>query len=656
MFRPVPMLCLNVVVLKRDEREMLLELGRLGVVQLIRTQAGPDTAPMAPYDRSGELARCDRLLARIEELRRFLEIVPLPEEPAEPPGLTLDQAEDNLRLMEQQAGDLGKRRERLLQRWGELTTLSDRVSSYRGFEIPLDRFDQFSFLHFVTGSLPAENLERLQEEVDENVALLPLPERGGRQPLIAMTVRRGRSALENALQQAGFQPDTLPAIEGATVDTLFEQNRREQEQASAALEPLNAELRTLAAGFTRPLAQIERLATIEHRLFEAEQLCPRTEAAVLLSGWVPANEAPILEQRLRQSTGGRCAIDTTSPEDLPEEQIPVLLRHPRLLRPFEMLVEAYGLPKYRELEPTLLVAISYVLMFGMMFGDAGHGAVLAIGGLIGLLYGRTAKMRDVGLLLLLGGLSSVVFGVVYGSYFGLPQLKGYALWHDPLEGDPMSLMRGAIGIGIVLISIGLVLNIINHFRRGDVIGGLLDKFGVIGVVFYWGAIALVAKYAVIQSWGLVNLAVILFLVLPVVGWVLKEPIEYLRSRRAGHSTEPGGGLFAAVSESMVGAFEAVLSYFANTISFVRLAAYAMSHAALLMAAFMMATEMKHLSLGGNLLCVLVIIAGNMVAMVLEGIIASVQALRLEYYEFFGKFFSGTGQPFKPFRLVAYEQA
>jgi len=265
-------------------------------------------------------------------------------------------------------------------------------------------------------------------------------------------------------------------------------------------------------------------------------------------------------------------------------------------------------------------------------------------------------MRDAGLLLLFGGLSSIAFGVVYGSYFGVPRLKRCALWHDPLEGDPMSLMQGAIGIGIVLISLGLALNIINRFRRGDVIGGLLDKFGVIGAVFYWGALALITQYAAIQSWGLATLAVVLFLVLPIAGWALKEPLEYFQSRHAGHSTEPGGGLFAAITESVVGAFEAVLSYFANTISFVRLAAYAMSHAALLMAAFMMAAEMKRLSVGANLLSVLVIIIGNVVAILLEGIIASVQALRLEYYEFFGKFFSGTGQPFRPFRLAAYEQA
>ena len=86
---------------------------------------------------------------------------------------------------------------------------------------------------------------------------------------------------------------------------------------------------------------------------------------------------------------------------------------------------------------------------------------------------RSPKARDFGVLLLFGGFSSIIFGTVYGSYFGIEELKKYALWHDPLEGDPMQLMYGAIGIGIIMISLGLILNVINRFRRGDMIGGIL---------------------------------------------------------------------------------------------------------------------------------------------------------------------------------------
>jgi V/A-type H+-transporting ATPase subunit I len=296
------------------------------------------------------------------------------------------------------------------------------------------------------------------------------------------------------------------------------------------------------------------------------------------------------------------------------------------------------------------VAISYILMFGLMFGDVGHGLVFVLGGAFMLMRGP-AKAKDFGLLLLFAGSSSMVFGIVYGSYFGIGLFKHYALWHDPLEGDPIRLMYLTIGFGVAMISLGLILNVINRFRQGDVIGGFLDKFGIAGLLFYWGALALLTKTAFFTSRGLLGLSIALFLGIPLAGWAVKEPIEYLLARRSGGRSEAHEGMTAAVTESFVGAFEAVLSYLANTISFVRLAAYAMSHAALLVAAFMLAAQVKDFQIGGSVWSIVVIVLGNLIAIILEGIIASVQALRLEYYEFFGKFFSGSGQPFEPFRLA-----
>lgn len=607
------MMRLHAVVLAQDERAVLKGLGQLGAMHLTRTQSGPDTAPLAPIDRTGELALHDRIRVRVQELRKSLAIPLLTNEQL--PSMTLNQAEESLRPMEQQSGDLLEHRQRLIHRQKELAATCERVACYRGLEIPLDGLDQFSFLHFVTGSLPAQNLESLGKEVGDNVALLPLAQQKGQQSLFAITTRQGRSALESALQQAGFQREMLPVVEGATVDGLSQEGEREQGQLAAELEQLNGKIKTMATGFAQPLAEIEGFVDMECRLLEASQKFPRTETTILITGWVPTRDVAALEQRMGEITDSRYAIQTTLPDDSIEEQIPVLLRHSRLLRPFEMLVSAYGLPNYRELEPTLFVALSYLVMFGMMFGDVGHGMVLAACGLIALLVGRSEKVRDIGLLLLFGGSSSIIFGVVYGSYFGIEAFKKYALWHDPLEGDPMRLMYGAMGIGIAMISLGLILNVINRFRRGDVIGAILDKFGLVGLLFYWGTLALLVNGAAIRSRGLMGVSVILFLAVPILGWSLKEPIEHFLSRGAGERNEADGGLAGAITESCVGAFEAVLSYLANTISFVRLAAYAMSHAALLFAAFMVAAEVRSFPVGGSLCSLLVVILGNLVAIV-----------------------------------------
>jgi len=651
MFRPVSMTRLRLLLLECDERAVLRDLGRAGVVQLTRMPAGPDTAPLSPRNRSEDLARLERAAARLETLRRSLELPPA-DPPMKPAEMSLDQAENHIQSLEDQFGGRLQRRQHLQQRLDEMTMVGGQIADYRDFDLPLDPPNDSSFLHFVTGSLPATSFAELQTV--GTVAWLPLAERDGRQILVAMTTRQGRPDLDRALKQAGFLPQVLPVVPGATTAALSEQNQSAQKATAAELELVNADLQKLVARFSPLWTELENVAVTERRLLEAEQNFPRTESSLLVTGWVPSADVAELEQGVRKITGGRCVIEATPAEQLPAEAIPVLLRHPRWLRPFALLVTAYGLPAYCELEPTLFVAVSYLFMFGMMFGDAGHGLTLVCGGLAILWRSRQAQLRDVGLLLVYGGSASIISGAIYGSYFGLAALKKFALWHDPLDGDPLGFMSTAIGAGVVLMSLGLVLNVINCFRRGHVLGGFLDKFGLAGLLFYWGALALLLNFAAIRSLGLLKPAVVLFLLIPVVAWALKEPLEFVHQRRTHPAS--AGSLSASLMESLVAVFEALLSYISNTISFVRLAAYAMSHSALLLAAFIMAEQARHLTVAGGAFSVLIIVLGNLLALVLEGIVAAVQALRLEYYEFFGKFFSGSGQPFEPFRLWAKTEA
>jgi len=636
---------LSAVVLDKDERQVLTTLGSMGVMQLTRLPAGPEALSVTTRDLTAEIGRYERLRARIEEIRRLLEVSATTggEPPAE---INLSEAEEKLGSIEEHIGEVSHLRRAYRQRQRDLTALCDQVTGWRGLDVPLAGPDHFSFLHFVTGSLPEQNLPGLRSSLGDNVVLAVLEGHKGRRPVIAMTTRQNSDSVEKALRAAGFQREVLPEVEGATPDTLCAEKEKEHQRLEAELERLDIRLTSLADEFAPYLNGLEAMIGTELGLIRAQQELARTDTTTLITGWVPAHEAAGVGERLRKITRGRCAIEVTAPDDAAKEKVPTLLTHSGLLRPFGMLMSSYGTPNYRELEPTIFVAVSYELMFGIMFGDWGHGATLAALGMAALLKGKTVKARDIGVLLTACGLSSAVFGLIYGSFFGLEHFKRYALWHDPLEGDPMGLMYGAIGVGVVMISLGLILNAVNRFRRGDVIGGFLDKFGVAGILFYWGVLAMIIGRDAISSRGLMGAALVVFLVVPALCWIVKEPLEYFLHRSGDHGT-----LGIAVTESFVGAFEAFLSYLANTISFVRLGAYAMSHAALLVAAFMLAEQVKHLPVAGTVGGVIVVILGNLVAIVLEGIIASVQALRLEYYEFFGKFFSGDGQAFEPFRLT-----
>jgi len=525
--------------------------------------------------------------------------------------------------------------------------------------VPVEDLGRLSFLHFAIGSLPEENLPELEDEVGENVVLVPLATAGGERRLVAVTSRKGRFALETALEQEGFARRTPEAEGGGSLADIADGLRTRRDEVAAELETLTATLEGLAGEVAPVLGEVRAVIRMERRILEAEENFPRTHATALITGWVPADEVPLVQRRLRDLVGNRCVIETADAGDVPERDIPVLLKHPRLLRPFQMLVSAYGLPGYRDLEPTLFVAITFLGMFGMMFGDIGHGGVLAVAGVLAALYGRSRKVHDGGVLLAAAGAASIVFGFVYGECFGI-ELEGIALWHSPLEPEgTMTLIWAAIFIGIGIITLGLVLNIVNRFRRGEWLQGLLDRTGVVGGVFYWASVALFLRWGVQQRSDL-NWLFAVLIVGALVALLVREPLlRALYHRRgegggeaAGEGEVPEPGLVETIIESVIEVFETVLTYLSNTISFVRLAAYAMSHTAILVATFLLADEIsKAAGAVGGPLGVLVIILGNALAIALEGIIASVQALRLEWYEFFSKFHAGGGRAFEPFRLT-----
>lgn len=601
MFSATPMHRVKVIILAKDELPTLRGLGELGAVHLTPTELGIPPAP--------------------------------PTQPA-PADTALV-----LKRMELGFEQLLKRRHDALERLDRASTLCRQMAPYRELPVPPTGSDESAFLHIVAGSLPLTHLAFLKETIGNTVALFPLPPEKDRQPLVALTTREGRSALDAALKQAGFRHEPI-------ADTDFEKAEHNRATAEAELDTIEAELRTLRSETAPLFSALLQSAESAHRLSDAQRGFSRTDTTVLITGWVPASHKAAMEERVRDLTGGRYLIQWSGTGGIPENAIPVLLNPPAFLKSFARLVEIYGLPGYRDVEPTVLMALSYLLMFGMMFGDVGHGALLAG---IGLIVRRTG--RPTGTLLLFAGCSSIVFGALYGSWFGIPAMKPYALWHDPVEGNPMALMLMALAIGGTMISLGLVLNIINRFRSGDIINGWLDRFGIAGAVFYWGGLALLAKYAVLKAHGLAGITILCCLVLPLICISLKEPLEYAQRQRAGHHIQ-GETAIGVIAGAIVGALEAMISFLANTVSFMRLAAYAMSHAALLTATFMIVDQAQHA--GGQTAGIAVAVAGNLVAILLEGFIAAVQALRLEYYEFFGKFLSGTGLPFKPFRLTAVE--
>jgi V/A-type H+-transporting ATPase subunit I len=386
-------------------------------------------------------------------------------------------------------------------------------------------------------------------------------------------------------------------------------------------------------------------------ILKAELFYGKGDRSYIIIGWVPKPQIQAFQQEVLKATEGRARFNISEAEFVDEVQqglikIPILFNNPYLIRPFESVVYSYGTVGYQEIDPTPIVAISFLLMFGIMFGDIGHGLVLF--GLGYWFFKKFYQFMDYGIIAMECGVSSAVFGILYGSFFGIEDLIS-PLWLRPSE-NINSFMKFAVGLGIVMISAGIVMNVINSFQRKDYESGILGHYGIFGGLFYWICVGLGLKYAVYGNLGIRTDVLILLLAVPLGVIFFKEPLGYIlfkRHERKEKIFPSGVGLF--VMESIIDVMDVVIRYLGNTVSFIRTAAFALAHGGLCLAVFSLANILAQFK-GGGLWYWMAVVLGNVVIIALEGLVVSIQTIRLEYYEFFSKFFKGGGERFKPLKI------
>lgn len=343
-----------------------------------------------------------------------------------------------------------------------------------------------------------------------------------------------------------------------------------------------------------------------------------------LVGWTPARRLPALQADLAAS--GAAAVPLPRPRGV---------RPPTLLVPrgsasmARTLVETYGTVPYEDVDPSRLAAAAYVVMFGMMFGDVGHGAVLVLVGLL-MRAGRPrflARVRRAWSFVTAAGAAAVVFGLLYGEAFGPTGLVP-VLWLAPLE-SPVPLLLTALLVGAALLAGAYALGTVNRVREGGWAQALYSRSGLAGSLLF-AAMGLLA-------WGLVASA--LWLTLAAVAVALAALVLIF----VGLFVSSGGGAEGAV-EASVEMVDAVVRLGSNTVSFARLAAFGLTHAALSAVVWDGTRALWEPDWRAGAAVVLFVV-GNAVSFALEALVAGVQALRLEYYELFSRIFQSEGRSF-----------
>ncbi|GHS92962.1 V-type ATP synthase subunit I [Synergistales bacterium] len=385
--------------------------------------------------------------------------------------------------------------------------------------------------------------------------------------------------------------------------------------------------------------ELEKLYAAIYTKQRVESLCcfhAEMGDVYLLSGWMPREDCLAMKE-LIASKMSKILIITEEDKALQKErrEIPTLLHNLPFIRRFQEIVRLYSLPSYGELDPTLVVALSFCFFFGFMFGDVGHGLALIIGTIIlekkGLMGCAIASVMKT------AGVAAMLFGVLYGSVFGNEEIIT-PLWLSPMS-EVDSILPVSIGVGVAFLSLGLCFKIENSARKEEWGEAFFSPEGLIGLVFYWLAVGQTAVLMggnpadAIDSNLFTGIMATLFVIM-----IFGNGISKLLFH--GEKVDDGGVVH------VFSVFHAMLNFLSNTASFVRLAAFALNHAGLCGAVFML-SEMVENAPGGKIYHAIVMIIGQLIVIGLEGMIVFIQTLRLEYYEFFGKFYRGGGREFAP---------
>jgi len=640
LFKPASMKKLSIIVLDRDVRAVTRVMGRLGVVHLASATDADGLA--GSVDLSVNEKQLDQIRTRIASLKRLLDIDSGQDKcKSDETMLAPLLAERELDVMERQVDKVNTELAAAREEKEELASTARELEGLEGLDVPVEQIPQLSFLHFALGEATERQIQQIRHTVGKKALVFSYDAEGGRRRFVAVTGKKGRFALSTAIEKAEAVTENISERHKGVAAEILDRARERLRDLGEVEERDQATLRGLREKYGPRLAVLDYWTAVEESVLSAEEGFARTSKTWIISGWVPEVKIPALVRRLMDATQDRMVARIAEPG---AEEPPVLLEHHPWLQPFAGLVSTYSTPSYREIEPTLFVAIAFLLLFGLMFGDVGHGVVLLALGLALLWRGVSGTLAQGARLLVMAGASAILFGFMFGSLFGYEGVIE-PLWFTPAEPDNMmTFLVYMVLLGVGIISLGVILSIINRLAVKDYFHAFLDKTGVVGGAFYWGAVALAARAALRGTAGMKAWHFALLIVAPLAILFFRQPIYALLTRRKKLYPE---GALSGVMESAVEVMETLSSFLANTVSFVRVGAFALAHAMLMMAV----NSLAAVAAGGAVATVgsvLILIVGNALAIALEGLVVAIQVLRLQYYEFFGKFFVGGGERYEPF--------
>lgn len=637
VFRPTAMKRFYLAVPLEYEEETLKKIVDLGVVQLTRD------IPFEPTEKSETVEACKefvRLYERLNSIVAEIETQKPSVEPAEKrTAISLDQLKAFVVKAETKLDESTITIERLEAEIKNLTLVEERLESMNTNGLRIDEIGNLRYIFVKAGFIRSTQLPKLNAYISgTSVIVVTKPGRARENFVVITGLNEDQPLTEMILKLLNFEEFVFP-------QNLNPDPKIAQGEVKNSIESKEKEIQDIKQDLARIRGEFDSFelwVSTNLRIEEAKGLIARTKKKSLIHGWIPSDKCDLLKTKIEEIVPAE-KIYLKFEEPNPEDKVPVEFKSKGILGSFAVFTNLQGTPNYFEINPTPIYMVLYVAMFGMMFGDIGLGTIFVVLGFLltrlrrGLLMFHSSVLRKLGLILVSCGVSAVFFGFLYGEFFLVGIIQPIFL--RPLDNiGEISII--ALVFGSLQITLALVLNTVNRLRSHDSVRAIFSGHGIIGLTYYLAGIALAIAFIRTMNFGVfLQQGVYIFTIIALISLVLIFLSPSIESIKRRHETKFSDKLIEGFGEGL----ETFIVLIANSVSYIRLAAFAIAHGALGLAAVIFT------SIIGNIPSYITM---NIIVFLVGGFAALIQSLRLMYYEFSTKFYVDNGVQYKPFRITS----
>lgn len=547
---------------------------------------------------------------------------------------------EHLRELYEKAEKISEKKQSLLSQRATCEEGITKLSHFKELRVNLDDINDLKYVKVRFGHMPRESTNKLPELFKKCPYFYFVPCGADKTDFwgVYFAPKNHIDEVDGIFAMLLFEPFEIPSAAG-TVENITAELQSSLRIIDEQLAELQKESDKTWNDETRFCDIVYSKIYLLNRFEELKAYSVHNGHYFMLVGWIPKNEISAVTELFTDS-GISLELSDADPEVTPP---PVKAKKHRgllkfLVDPYNFYIDMYGTPSYKDIDVTPFVAVTYTVLFGVMFGDMGHGLVLSV---VGYLMYRLKKM-ELGRILIPCGISSMVFGFLFGSVFGFEDLLDPVYKAIGLVGKPISVMDSVnsvllatLVIGIALTTLSMLLNVYGCIKNKRFGEAIFSNNGLTGIAVYLCGANLASKFMGGFS-PITSKAAFVIIGVGAVLLLIKEILIGAVDHRKDFMPE---SIADFILQNFFELIEYVLSYLSNTLSFLRIGAYVLVHAGMMLAVFALAGENRNPA---------ILIFGNIFVIAVEGLLTAIQVLRLEFYEMFSRFYGGDGKPFIPF--------